>query len=365
MLRQVLAQAYFWNGLRDKAIDEYRHILENHAYHSIKDMENRSSSLLAFIDRYYLLSDFFSRIPASAQAIRSALSNQLSKFQRARAVRDDAQKAVESARAQAQKSKPAEAARAGEAAQAAEGRLQASEKALGEETDSLARTIADSRAHVEQFSTLWLARAVDKEQISALQETDRAAEDSFSQVTKTNHWVFDRAATLAEIAPDVKDNALARLVTAKLFLMDRQTSAAQRTLSSDAAGQAGTETAGAPGALYTLAQARLWAGQAGEGASPDCASLPEPGPRLRPPIFCGASGARAVPPVPVPGLRGQLRHPCGGCRLCRHRAGPCGKGGSRGTHTAPEGPGASSYPVPPRNGARFLRDRRGHEQHPQ
>lgn len=283
VLRQVLAQAYFWNGLRANAIAEYRHILDNHAYRAIKDMESRSSRLIAFIDRSYLLSDFFSRIPASVQSIRSALSNQLSKYRRALTVRDDARKSADAAQAaQARITKPADAATAGQAVQAAEARLQAAETAVGEEGDALARTIADSRAHVEQFSTLWLALAADREQISALQETDRAAEEAFSQVTKTNHWVFDRAGTMTELAPDVKDNSLARLVTAKLFLMDRQTSAAQRMLAPDAVEPAGTEPSSAPGALYTLAQARLWAGQAGEALpliarlsqSPDPASVP-------------------------------------------------------------------------------------------
>lgn len=281
VLRQVLAQTYFWNGLREKAIDEYRHILDNHAYRAIRDMEGRSSRLIEFIDRDYLLSDFFSRIPASFQGIRSTLTNQLAKYRRALTVRDDAQKLLEAARAaQAQKSKPGDAARAEEAMKAAEDRVQASDNAVGEEAAALARSISDSRAHVEQFSTLWLALAADGEQVGALQETDRAAEEAFSQVTKTNHWSFDRAATLAELAPDLKDNSLARLVTAKLYLMDRQTSAALKALASDAG-----DAAGDPGALYTMAQARLWAGQ-GDVALPLFERLSQsPNPGSVPPYF--------------------------------------------------------------------------------
>jgi len=63
VLRQVLAQSYFWNGLKDKAVEEYRHIIANHAYLALSDMETRSPQLPLLIDRGYVLSDYFSRIP--------------------------------------------------------------------------------------------------------------------------------------------------------------------------------------------------------------------------------------------------------------------------------------------------------------
>jgi Flp pilus assembly protein TadD len=260
VLRQTLAQAYFWNGLRGNAIDEYRHILDNHAYLAIKDMENRSSRLIEFLDRGYVLSDFFSSIPASVQKSRSALSAGLSKYKQTLAARDAARKSFEAAQAAQSKTRAAaEADKAAEAVRSAEDRLQAAEGVVGKEAGALAQVAAESRSRVGQFSTLWLALTVDREQIGALLETDRAAEEALDPVTKASHWRFDRAETLSELAPDLKDNALARLVTAKIYLMDRQASAAQKILSSTP-----VETGSAAGASYTLAQARLWAGQVGE-----------------------------------------------------------------------------------------------------
>ncbi len=68
VLRQTLAQSYFWNGMKDKAVNEYRHIIANYQYGSLGDMEVRSAGLVTALDRGYALRDYFARVPGNGRA---------------------------------------------------------------------------------------------------------------------------------------------------------------------------------------------------------------------------------------------------------------------------------------------------------
>ena len=67
VLRQTLAQSYFWNGMKDKAVNEYRHIIANYQYSALADEEARGG-VMPVLDRSYVLRDYLARVPAMAQA---------------------------------------------------------------------------------------------------------------------------------------------------------------------------------------------------------------------------------------------------------------------------------------------------------
>ena len=74
VLRQTLAQSYFWNGLKDKAVNEYRHIIANYAYAATSDMETKQASLLRLLDQGFAIDDYLSRIPTLVRQARDAAS---------------------------------------------------------------------------------------------------------------------------------------------------------------------------------------------------------------------------------------------------------------------------------------------------
>ena len=256
VLRQVLAEAYFWNGLKDKAVGEYRHILANYAYHALTDAEGKSSPLPLLMDRAYLFSDYLQRLPGAATQAREALAAEIAKLTQADAARTAAQASLDAARkaqAKAKEGKETDAATA--AATAASDRLQAAESALAAEKDRVSLARESSEALVAQADEVFTSIAADVETARGLSEQDAQAQTVFAQSTKANGWTFDREGELAELARDLADNDLSRIVSAKIALADRLTSQAQSLLATDASSHT------ASSAAYTAAQSFLWAGQ--------------------------------------------------------------------------------------------------------
>ena len=85
-LRETLAQTYFWNGKRGKAIEELQNVLANHAFIEINQLDQGSVHLLELLDRSYLYLDFCNRLPELIKERKSEISAARSKY-------DDAGKA--------------------------------------------------------------------------------------------------------------------------------------------------------------------------------------------------------------------------------------------------------------------------------
>ncbi len=280
VLRQTLAQAYFWNGQKSRAIEEYRHILANHAYIIIRNAEAEAAAVLWPLDKGFLLSDFFARVPFLAQQKRALLSGEAAKYRQALASRDAAQKSLAAAKAAQAKAKEGQDAdRALAAVQAEEDKLLAADGALGKEASALAALTADARALASLITGFAGEASADTEKVGALQAQDAKAEEAFASVVKASAWKLDRAGTLAELSLDAADNSLARLVMAKIHMMDGQIGSAQSLLAKYANDLGGTGT----GTAFTLAQSLLWSGKAKEAgpliaslaASPGSAVLPQ------------------------------------------------------------------------------------------
>ena len=296
VLRQVLAQAYFWNGVKDKAIGEYRHILANYAYHSLTDAEAKSSPLPLLIDRGYLLSDYLQRFPTLARQARDALAAGMARLAQADTTRNNAQASLDAAQktqAKAKEGKEADAALA--AVHTAEDKLQSAENTLAMEKDGLVRLVDSATALMAQADQAFSTSQADGEAARGLLGIDAEAQTAFTQSTKANGWTFDRSGMLAELGRDLTDNDLSRIVSAKIALGDRLTSQAQSLLAADAGSRA------ASSAAWTAAQSWLWAGQV-KSALPIIARLADdPGAAQLPAYFADLAGlARSLAQAPEP-----------------------------------------------------------------
>jgi cytochrome c-type biogenesis protein CcmH/NrfG len=284
-LRQVLAQSYFWNGRQREAIEEYRGILANHAYIAIKDMEARSSILLQCMDQGYLAVDFLSRLPSIAEKEKAALAAELSRFKDALSARDAALKVAD--------------------APDAEIKLKGAEEALIAEAQALTARAEEARALTSQVQELLDLLSEQANGLPALQEGDDKGQQKFLDLIKENNWSWDKAGIVSELRDNIATDLLSRIVLAKIYLSDRQPSAAASLLSSISP-DAGAGT----GFRYTQVQTLLWGGKAADArvviadlrANPGAVLLPSYFPeisqlagRLSSPPEGAAAGAASDP----------------------------------------------------------------------
>ena len=278
VLRQTLAQSYFWNGLKDKAVNEYRHIIANYAYAATSDMETKSASLLRLLDQGFAIDDYLLRIPALVRQARDAVSSTEAKVAQAGSARDAARKSLEAAQqAQSRAKEGKEADAALEAVHAAEDKLQASEDAVRKAAEDLRAAPQAAAALAARFEQVTQALDADASAAQDLANGDAEAEAAFTQARKSNGWKFDRVGTLAELEQDARDNDLSRVVAAEIYLTDRLTARAQILLASDAGSRA------ASSAAWTLARSDIWGGKMKEasalitrlGENPGSARVPE------------------------------------------------------------------------------------------
>jgi Flp pilus assembly protein TadD len=303
VLRQTLAQAYFWNGQKARAIEGYRHILDNHAYLALREAEAKAAPVLGRVDRGLLLAGFFGRVPFLAQQKRASLTAAAASYRQALSARDAAEKSLASARAaQARAKEGAEADKALAAVQGQEDALLAAEQALGKQAGPLAAAAADARALAALASELRSAAAADRDALAGLQEQDATADEAFRAATGRGGWTFDRDGTLADLLRDAAGNSLARLVAAKIHMMDRQMESAQALLGRAPAGQAA-----APGTAWTVAQSLLWAGREKDASAALARLAAEEAPGGLPSYFADLealqkrieSAGAAAPPAPA------------------------------------------------------------------
>ena len=244
VLRQTLAQSYFWNGMKDKAVNEYRHIIANYQYSSLGDIESHSAGLVPALDRGYVLRDYFARVPGMAEQALQGLSARASRLAQAGAAHDAAQKALDAAQqAQAKAKEGNEADTALQAVHAAEDKLTAAEDAVRKAGDEAAAAVLAAQEVAGQFDKMKAMRAADADATKELASKDADAEAAFAKETGPSRWTFDRAGILSELARDTADNGLARIVSATISLADRLPARAQTVLAPDSGSRASSSAA--------------------------------------------------------------------------------------------------------------------------
>jgi len=82
-LRRFLMQTYFWNGMREEAVQEMLNILSAHAYNNFKRLDERSMGLYHVIDTCLVYNDWFGGMKAEADRLHDALEEQLATYRTA------------------------------------------------------------------------------------------------------------------------------------------------------------------------------------------------------------------------------------------------------------------------------------------
>ena len=193
-LRETLAQTYFWNGLRKEAIAEYQNILVNHAFISLKNLDQDALNLLEIIDRSYLYSSYFNRIPEEVKKSRESLTKQLTAYR---------------------------SAEKGEAPQ----------YNLAGEEKKLALALAETRLFVKRARLNLSALPNEWGLLEEINNQEKQEEELFLRMTQSNRWKWDKRVFVQELqSVEGKGLVLAKFVLGKVYLIDQNFSPSERLL---------------------------------------------------------------------------------------------------------------------------------------
>ena len=239
-LRELLVQTYFWNGLRQRAIDEYLNILTNYAYLAFIEFDSRNADLLSVIDSLYLYRQFYDDLSTTATEMKRVISTAEAEYRLAVRGHDRYQNRI------------AKAKEKGEAPPEIDGEHPAETLAHAE------NTLANAVREAEGFLT-WRDATV-----GAFTDVDATADpflieeqedrEAFTQVVSSKGWSWDRRSTLSE---------LESVSAAGVVLGDHVLSRLRLIEGDSAAALASAERVLSPKFLpvetiYSLSQARHW-----------------------------------------------------------------------------------------------------------
>jgi tetratricopeptide (TPR) repeat protein len=221
-LRQQLSQTYFWNGLKEEAVDHSMRILINKLYISMKEFDTKASDLLSLIDRTSRYQELFLQAEEAYLTGSKDLAAAKSNYDKALA---GAAKKPE-------------------------------DTALSEKVELA------TQAYVEVFDlySLWSYRmaglGADKialqEEWADLLATETAEEDVFRQLLGESKWSWDRLFNLNELRQVQRSEPfLAGYVLSRLALFGGKPVEAGRYLESDVFDQDSSSR-------YGLYQSQLW-----------------------------------------------------------------------------------------------------------
>ena len=223
-LRQELAQTYFWNGLREEAVDESLRVLINKMYLVFRDFDTKAEGLLTLRDELSYLGGRFNRIFTAYSDAGKELDSAYSTYMKA---------------------------------------LKASEKKPDDQ--ELAKTLdSQSVLYSRAFNNavLWTDRLAEQERILedfSQEWNDLAAEEVreevvFQQLLGESEWSWDRNFTQQELREVQRDEPLlSQYILGRLALIEGRKDEAARYLNSP------VFKADPPG-RYALFQTWLWQG---------------------------------------------------------------------------------------------------------
>jgi len=245
-LRETMAQTYFWNGERQKGIEEYLNIIINHAFRSFKKLDQDSVDLLQLINKGYLYYNYFQEMPLLIRNKSKEISAQ-------RGAYSSAQKAYQNFmdKVRAAKEKGAEPPRpAGKDPQ----------DTLKAEEEKLSRLLSEAIYLLNHFSESANSYAAQQKKTEEIKSTDHDQKELFHNLTKAIHWEWNRRDFIAELErASEKKLSLARYVLAKIQLIEGKPEDAEKLFSST------DETeAGVPFSSYGIIESLLWQGKTEE-----------------------------------------------------------------------------------------------------
>ncbi len=246
-LRGILAEAYFWNGLRDEAIREFLNILVNSAFRSFLTMDENSQFLYELMDNGYVYLEFFENFgETTREKTNTILAAQAAYF--------DAVKAYEDFLAAKQK-----ADAAGESIPDIEQELQT---AITDAQNKLSELVIQANILLELYYANYNSYTEGAKFIAGLQDAYVPEEESFQNLINSMGWEWDRNGFIAELNLISKEGLeLADYVLGKIYQIEQQYSLAEEKYRSV------METYSlSPVRMYGLAQTMLWEKQMEEAA---------------------------------------------------------------------------------------------------
>jgi len=225
-LRETLAQTYFWNGDRQKGIEEYLNIIINHAFAAFKNLDRESVDLLQLIDRGYLYYNYFQELPLLIRNKSKEITSQRGAF-------NSAQKAYQSFmdRVRAVKEKGAEPPQpAGKDPQ----------DTLKAEEEKLSRLLSEAIYMLNHFSESESSYAVQQKKIEQIKSDDHEQKELFHNLTRAIRWEWNRRDFIAELQrASEKKLSLARYILAKIQLIEGKPEDAEKLFSTTDETEAG------------------------------------------------------------------------------------------------------------------------------
>jgi len=218
VLRETLAQTYFWNGKRKKAIGELQNVLANHAFIEINQLDQSSISLLELLDRSYLYLEFCNRVPGLIKELKSEINAAGARYGEAEKVYARFQTQVQAARDRDEAPPVPEGEDPQDTLRAAE--------------QSLALALNKAEGLADKIEELAVACEEDWAALSGLIEEEAAAAETFDKIIKPSRWEWDRRSFVAEL--ESLDSVLADYVLGKIYLAEGHLESAERRIFSRA-----------------------------------------------------------------------------------------------------------------------------------
>ncbi len=211
-LRETLAQTYFWNGKRRKAIGELQNVLANHAFIEINQLDQNSLRLLELLDRSYLYLVFCNRIPGLIKEQRSEIGATRSRY-------EDAEKTYAKFQQQVQAARDKDEAPPVPEGEDPQDTLKAAEQALALALDKAKRL-------VDQIDDVAGVCDADWDILPDFTEEEATAAENFEKIIKPIRWEWDRRSFVEEL--ESLDSVLADYVLGKIYLAEGKLDGAER-----------------------------------------------------------------------------------------------------------------------------------------
>ena len=213
-LRRVLAEIYFWNGFKKKAISEYRNILTNYTYLNLLQTEQNMTSFLELLDRNYALSHYIKEMPSYIIENQKLLTDTLKLYNKAKSDLQNLKKKNDDSVA---KGKTVD---------------RSSEEAKQDEIFSLEEELAVSiylsESYIEKFNSISSQFTDENDNLSKLLEDEKDSTEAFEQLIEGGDWKWDRDEMLSELNAVKSDNVvLGNYVLGKIYQFEGQLSQAK------------------------------------------------------------------------------------------------------------------------------------------
>jgi tetratricopeptide (TPR) repeat protein len=242
-LRRVLAEIYFWNNYRKKAIAEYRNILTSYTYTNMVETERKLMPFLELLDRSYALSHYMKTVPQEISKNQKNISSLLSSYRKAQADLELLKKKNNDLES---KGKPFD--RSDETI---------IEELIKELEEELSNTIYSAETFVEKFNILDSQFKEEKENLAGLMEDEEASAKAYELLMEGTKWEWNRRYMLTELNDAKKDGViLANYVLGKIQMFEGNPKAALNEFAPLIEGDFILDPA--PFALY---ESKIWLGE--------------------------------------------------------------------------------------------------------